>query len=89
MLTFDDEDTLTRLRAFNVVVHDASLACLLATQGDVSLDVVLNLVSDDLSRGPLNDKDALVVIMRDNVCIRETLDLQLGCHADFVVVELG
>lgn len=47
-LSFDDEDAFATLRVEDVVVHDTGVSCLLATQSNVRLDILLDFVRNNL-----------------------------------------
>ena len=83
--TFDDEDAFATLRVEDVVVHDAGVAGLLAAKRNICLDVLLDLVCNDLGRGPLNDQDALIIVLGDHISIWETFDSKSCSGTDFVV----
>ena len=49
---------------------------------------MLDFISDDLCARSLNNQDALVVVVRDNVGVGETFDAELSRDSDFVVIEI-
>ena len=86
-LALNHEYSLATLRVEDVVVHDPCLTGLLAAQRDISFDVVLDFVGDDLGRAALYDKNALIVVALDHIGIGEGLDSELRRHCNVVIVE--
>ena len=88
LLAFDYENTFSALRVENVIVHDTRLAWCLSTKSDVSLDVELYLVWNDLCAGPLYNQNALIVVVTNHVGIWKALDSHLTSDCDLLIVEV-
>ena len=75
VLALHHKDTLT-LTVFYQVVLDFCFARVFSADRDVRFDVGIDLVADDFSVAALDDEDALVVIVPDDVGVRETFDFE-------------
>ena len=71
-----------------IIEHNSRLASVLSTKCDVCFDIVLDLIRDYFSAGALYDQDALIIIVWDDIGVRERFNSDLCSHSDLIVVQI-
>lgn len=73
VLSLNDEDAFA-LGVFNPIELNLSLAGAFSSESDVGLNISVNFVGDDGRVATLNNQDSLVVVVADNVAVRERFE---------------
>jgi len=82
---FDDKDAFA-FRVLDNVVFDLGHSRFLTSDGNVRFNVGVDLVRDYRGVAPLHDQDSLVVVVSDDVAVRETLKPERSVNVIFKVL---